>query len=61
MSPVEEYTISVYRQKEIEALRKAILLWSASTEMPSFVRKEILNADVARNEIKKIEEGKVKL
>ena len=61
MTPVEQAFMLKYLSQEVDALRKAIVLWRSSTEMPSFVYKEVLNADVARNEIKKILDGKVKL
>lgn len=50
-----------HREQEIIALRKAIAQWALVAEMPEWVRKIILDADVARNEITKIETGKVKL
>lgn len=59
---VEDYRISQYRQMEIDALRRVVeyLLTQFKLEdVPRQVKERLKDADMARNEIKKIEEGRV--
>lgn len=57
---IEDYRISAYRELEIVALRKAIFEWIQVAQPPRWVEKHIKDADLVRNEIKKIEQGLVK-
>lgn len=62
MNYIEDYRISQYRQMEIEALRRVVeyLLTQINPEdIPRQVKERLKDADMARNEIKKIEEGRV--
>ncbi len=59
---VEDYRISQYRQMEIDALRRVVeyLLTQFKLEdVPRQVKERLKDADMARNEIRKIEEGRV--
>lgn len=59
MTYVEDYRISQYRQQEIDLLRKIIKEWQQATDFPEYLVKTLRDADMVRNEIKKIEEGRV--
>ena len=62
MNYIEDYRISQYRQMEIEALRRVVeylLTQIKPDDIPRQVKERLKDADMARNEIKKIEEGRV--
>lgn len=54
MIPIDYFRIVDYQRREIKYLRDVIRLW---TDMPSAARQLLRDADIARNEVEKIEKG----
>lgn len=55
MSPIDQILMNKYLLAENESLRTALSYW---LEMPAYAKKFLLDANIARNEVKKIMEKK---